>query len=54
MTAEVEAVFGLRSRYDPDSGNGIYVVFLLKPVAASPWQMARSGSCGIFTSRSNP
>ena len=26
VTAEVEAVLGLRSRYDPDSGNGIYVV----------------------------
>src|SRR4026209_280907 len=33
VTAEVEAVLGLRSRYDPDSGNGIYVVLLLRPVS---------------------
>jgi hypothetical protein len=32
----VEAVLGLRSRYDPDSGNGIYVVLLLSPVSGEP------------------
>lgn len=36
VTAEVEAVLGLRSRYDPDSGNGVYVVLLLRPVAGEP------------------
>jgi ADP-ribose pyrophosphatase YjhB (NUDIX family) len=36
VTAEVEAVLGLRSRYDPESGNGIYVVLLLRPVAGEP------------------
>ena len=36
VTAEVEAVLGLRSRYDPDSGNGIYVVLLLKPISGEP------------------
>ena len=36
VTAEVEAVLGLRSRYDPDSGNGIYVVLLLRPVSGEP------------------
>jgi mutator protein MutT len=36
VTAEVEAVLGLRSRYDPDSGNGIYVVMLLRPVSGEP------------------
>ena len=33
VTAEVQAVLGLRSRYDPDSGNGIYVILLLRPVS---------------------
>ncbi len=36
VAAEVEAVLGLRSRYDPESGNGIYVVLLLKPVGGEP------------------
>lgn len=36
VTAEVEAVIGLRSRYDPETGNGIYVVLLLKPIAGEP------------------
>jgi ADP-ribose pyrophosphatase YjhB (NUDIX family) len=36
VTAEVQAVLGLRSRYDPESGNGIYVVLLLKPLSGDP------------------
>jgi len=36
VTAEVEAVLGLRSRYDPESGNGVYVILLLKPVSGEP------------------
>jgi 8-oxo-dGTP diphosphatase len=36
VTAEVEAVLGLRSRYDPGSGNGIYIILLLRPVAGEP------------------
>lgn len=36
IVAQVEAVLGLRSRYDPDSGNGMYVVLLLKPVSGEP------------------
>ena len=36
VTAEVDAVLGLRSRYDPESGNGIYVVLLLRPVSGEP------------------
>jgi mutator protein MutT len=36
VTAEVEAVLGLRSRYDPETGNGIYVVMLLKPISGEP------------------
>ena len=36
VTAEVEAVLGLRSRYDPDSGNGIYIILVLRPVSGEP------------------
>jgi ADP-ribose pyrophosphatase YjhB (NUDIX family) len=36
VTARVEAVLGLRSRCDPDSGNGIYVVLLLHPTGGEP------------------
>ena len=36
VTAEVEAVLGLRSRYDPGNGNGIYVILLLRPISGEP------------------
>jgi ADP-ribose pyrophosphatase YjhB (NUDIX family) len=36
VTAEVQAVLGLRSRYDPESGNGIYVILLLRPIGGEP------------------
>lgn len=36
VTAAVEAVLGLRSRYDIDNGNGIYVILLLKLVSGEP------------------
>jgi ADP-ribose pyrophosphatase YjhB (NUDIX family) len=36
VTAEVEAVLGLRSRYDPDNGNGVYIVLLLRPLTGEP------------------
>jgi ADP-ribose pyrophosphatase YjhB (NUDIX family) len=36
VTAEVVAVLGLRSRYDAESGNGIYVVLVLKPLRGDP------------------
>jgi mutator protein MutT len=36
VEAEVEAVLGLRSRYDPDSGNGVYIILLLRPVSGEP------------------
>ena len=36
VTAEVEAVLGLRSRYDPDSGNGVYVILLLRAIVGEP------------------
>jgi ADP-ribose pyrophosphatase YjhB (NUDIX family) len=36
VVAEVDAVLALRSRYDADSGNGIYVILLLRPVSGEP------------------
>ncbi len=36
VAAEVEAVLGLRNRYDPESGNGVYVILLLRPVSGDP------------------
>jgi mutator protein MutT len=36
VTAQVEAVLGLRSRYDAESGNGVYIVLLLSPVSGKP------------------
>ena len=29
-------MLGLRSRYDPENGNGIYVVLLLRPIRGEP------------------
>jgi mutator protein MutT len=36
VIAEVEAVLGLRSRYDPNSGNGVYIILLLRPISGEP------------------
>jgi ADP-ribose pyrophosphatase YjhB (NUDIX family) len=36
VTARVEGVLGLRNRCDPESGNGLYVILLLAPVAGVP------------------
>ena len=36
VTAEVQGVLGLRSRYDRDVGNSMYVVLLLRPVKGEP------------------
>src|SRR5690242_5717271 len=36
VDAEVHAVLGLRSRYDPETGNGIYVVLVLRPLGGEP------------------
>jgi len=50
VLSEVEAVLGLRSRYDPDSGNGIYVVLLLKPISGEPTADGREvDHAGYFT-----
>ncbi len=36
VTAEAEGVLGVRNRYDPELGNGLYVVLLLHPVSGEP------------------
>jgi ADP-ribose pyrophosphatase YjhB (NUDIX family) len=36
VSARVEGVLGLRNRCDPESGNGLYVILLLAPVAGVP------------------
>ena len=36
VVSEVQAVLGLRSRYDPQSGNGMYVILLLTPIRGEP------------------
>lgn len=50
VAAEVVGVLGLRNRYDPDSGNGVYVVLLLKPVRGEPKADEREvDQAGYFT-----
>jgi ADP-ribose pyrophosphatase YjhB (NUDIX family) len=50
VIAEVEAVLGLRSRYDPDSGNGIYIVLVLRPMSGEPVADNREvDQAGYFT-----
>ena len=36
VTAEVQGVLGLRNRYDPDNGNSLYIVMLMRPVGGEP------------------
>jgi ADP-ribose pyrophosphatase YjhB (NUDIX family) len=36
VQAEVVGVLGIRSRYNPDSGNSIYVVLLMRPISGEP------------------
>lgn len=36
VQAEVVGVLGIRNRYDPDTGNSIYVVLLLRPIGGEP------------------
>jgi len=36
MTTEVEGILGLRNRYDPDVGNSLYIVLLLRPLSGEP------------------
>src|SRR5919202_1047102 len=36
VQAEVVGVLGIRNRYDPDTGNSIYVILLLRPISGEP------------------
>lgn len=36
VQAEVVGVLGIRSRYNPDNGNSIYVVMLMRPLSGEP------------------
>jgi ADP-ribose pyrophosphatase YjhB (NUDIX family) len=36
VQAEVVGVLGIRSRYNPDNGNSIYVVLLMRPISGEP------------------
>ena len=36
VTAEVEGVLALRNRYDPESGNSLYIVLLLRALSGEP------------------
>ncbi|HEX9143078.1 MAG TPA: NUDIX domain-containing protein [Candidatus Binatia bacterium] len=36
VIAEVQGVLGLRNRYDPESGNGVYIVLLLRQLGGKP------------------
>jgi len=50
VVAEVEGVLGLRNRYDPAQGNGVYVVMLLRLVSGEPKADGREvDHAGFFT-----
>jgi ADP-ribose pyrophosphatase YjhB (NUDIX family) len=50
ITAQVEGVLGLRNRYDPDTGNSLYVVLLLRPLNGEPRPDGREvDQAGYFT-----
>jgi mutator protein MutT len=36
VTAAVQGVLGLRNRYDPEQGNGVYIVLVLSLVSGEP------------------
>jgi ADP-ribose pyrophosphatase YjhB (NUDIX family) len=36
VQAEVVGALGIRSRYNPDTGNSIYVVLLMRPITGEP------------------
>jgi ADP-ribose pyrophosphatase YjhB (NUDIX family) len=51
VTTEVQGVLGLRNRYDPDTGNSLYIVLLLRPVKGEPTpddhEVDRAGYFGL-------
>jgi mutator protein MutT len=48
VTAAVEAVLALRSRCDPENGNGIYVIMLLKALSGEPLPDGREVDCAAY------
>lgn len=36
VQAEVVGILGIRNRYDPDSGNSLYIVLLMHPLSGEP------------------
>jgi hypothetical protein len=50
VTAQVRGVLGLRNRCDAESGNGLYIVLLLVPLAGEPTPDGREvDQAGFFT-----
>ena len=50
ITAEVEGVLALRNRYDPDTGNSLYIVFRLRALSGEPKPDGREvDQAGYFT-----
>lgn len=50
VAAEVEGVLGLRNRYDPESGNGVYIILLLRQLGGTPRPDGREvDQAGFFT-----
>ena len=50
VTTEVQGVLGVRNRYDPDIGNSLYIVLLLRHVSGDPEPDAREvDRAGYFT-----
>ena len=50
VQAEVIGVLGIRSRFNPDNGNSIYVVMLMRPLAGEPMPDGKEvDQAGYFT-----
>lgn len=50
VEAEVQGVLGLRNRYDPDTGNSLYIVLLMRPLGGEPRPDAQEvDRAGYFT-----
>jgi ADP-ribose pyrophosphatase YjhB (NUDIX family) len=50
VQAEVVGVLGIRNRYDPDSGNSIYIVLLMRPLSGDPTPDGKEvDQAGYFT-----
>ena len=50
VQAEVVGVLGIRSRYNPDTGNSVYIVLLMRPIAGEPTpDMVEVDRAGYFS-----